>query len=206
MTATEINSSFYRSHRPVTYARSAASVPPTFRFAVKVPREISHRRRLVDTSEPLERFLMDVRALGDRLGPLLLQLPPNLAYDGEQASTFLKLLRIQFDGDVVVEPRHPTWFTDAVDGVLTQLWAGRVAADPSAVPRAAMPGGWPGITYHRLHGSPRMYYSAHEAGYLDAIAQSLRDTAPQTGERWCIFDNTADGAAAEDAFSLLRLL
>ena len=206
LTATEINSSFYRSHRPVTYARWAASVPPMFRFAVKMPREISHTRRLVDTGEPLERFLMEVRALGDRLGPLLVQLPPSLAYDGEQASTFLKMLRIQFDGDVVVEPRHPTWFTDAVDGVLTQFRAGRVAADPSAVPRAAMPGGWPGITYHRLHGSPRMYYSAYEAGYLDAVAHRLRDTAPRTGERWCIFDNTADGAAAGDAFSLLHRL
>lgn len=204
--ATEINSSFYRPHRPATYERWAASVPSAFRFAVKVPREISHLRRLVDTDEPLKRFLTEVRALGDRLGPLLLQLPPSFAYDEGQVRAFLEALRAQFDGGVVIEPRHATWFTDAVDGVLTRLRAGRVAADPSLVPRAATPGGWPGITYRRLHGSPQMYHSTYEAGYLDATADRLRDTAAHTGESWCIFDNTANGAAAGDALRLLRRL
>lgn len=204
--ATEINSSFYRPHRPATYARWAASVPPAFRFAVKVPREISHMRRLADAGEPLERFLTDIRALGDRLGPLLLQLPPSLAYDEGQARAFLAALRARFDGGVVVEPRHPTWFTDAVDGVLIGFRAGRVAADPSPVPRAATPGGWPGLTYRRLHGSPQMYHSAYGAEYLNATAHRLRDTGVHIGESWCIFDNTANGAAAGDALSLLRRL
>lgn len=206
LTATEINTSFYRPHRPATYARWAASVPPTFRFAVKVPREISHERRLVDAEAPLERFLSEAGALGERLGPLLLQLPPSLAYDESHALAFLHALRTRFDGNLVVEPRHPTWFTDAVDDVLTRFRAGRVAADPAPVPRAALPGGWPGITYHRLHGSPQMYYSAYGAGYLDATARALRDAAPQARERWCIFDNTAEGAATGDALSILRRL
>ncbi len=206
LAAVEINSSFYRPHRPATYARWAASVPPGFRFAVKVPREISHTRKLVDAGEPLERFLTEVQDLGDRLGPLLLQLPPSLAYNERRAGAFLEALRTRFDGSVVVEPRHPTWFTDAVDGMLCRFRAGRVAADPAPVPRAAMPGGWPGIAYRRLHGSPQMYYSAYDAGYLDSIAHMLRDMADHTGESWCIFDNTASGAAARDALSLLRRL
>ena len=206
LTAVEINSSFYRPHRPATYARWAASVPPAFRFAVKVPRDISHTRRLVDADAPLERFLAEVQALGDRLGPLLLQLPPSLAYDEGQVRTFLEALRARFDGGVVVEPRHHTWFADTVDGVLNDFRAGRVAADPAPVPPAAVPGGWPGIIYRRLHGSPRMYYSAYEAGYLDTIAQEMRGTAAPTGESWCIFDNTADGAAPENALSLLHRL
>ena len=74
--AVEINSSFYRPHRPATYARWAASVPASFQFAVKVPREISHMRRLRDVADPLERFLSEVEALGTALGPVLVQLPP----------------------------------------------------------------------------------------------------------------------------------
>lgn len=74
--AVEINSSFYRPHRPSTYARWAASVPAGFRFSLKLPREITHTRRLVEVAEPLDRFLGEVAALGERLGPVLVQLPP----------------------------------------------------------------------------------------------------------------------------------
>src|SRR5262245_60578113 len=76
--AVEINSSFYRPHRPATYARWAASVPPDFQFAVKVPREITHRRRLVDVADLLDQFLDECSELGEKLGPLLVQLPPGL--------------------------------------------------------------------------------------------------------------------------------
>src|SRR5689334_4890368 len=69
--AVEINTSFYRPHKPATYTRWAAGVPPGFRFAVKVPREITHTRRLVGTDEPFGRFLDEVQALGGTLGPLL---------------------------------------------------------------------------------------------------------------------------------------
>ena len=96
--AVEINSSFYRPHRPATYARWAASVPPGFRFAAKVPRAVTHERRLVDAAEPLARFLGEVAALGPALGPLLVQLPPSLRYDGAVAERFLGLLRGRFAG------------------------------------------------------------------------------------------------------------
>ena len=75
--AVEINSSFYRPHRPSTYQRWASTVPAHFRFAVKVPKEITHLRRLANADEPLERFLAEAGALGEKLGPLLLQLPPS---------------------------------------------------------------------------------------------------------------------------------
>src|SRR5205809_97187 len=86
--AVELNSSFYRPHRPTTYARWAASVPENFQFAVKVPREITHTRRLVDVTEPLECFLGEVQALGAKLGPLLIQLPPSLRFTGKTAEVF----------------------------------------------------------------------------------------------------------------------
>ena len=76
----EINSSFYRPHRTATYERWAASVPEDFRFAVKVPKAITHERRLKDASDLLDRFLSEAGGLGPKLGPLLVQLPPSLSF------------------------------------------------------------------------------------------------------------------------------
>src|SRR5579872_996471 len=99
--AVEINSSFYRPHRAATYGRWAASVPSNFRFAVKVPREITHRLRLVDTAAPLERFLAEAAMLKEKLGPLLVQLPPSLPFDPRTAEAFFAGLRERFTGSVV---------------------------------------------------------------------------------------------------------
>ncbi len=202
----EINSSFYRPHRHATYARWAASVPPGFRFAVKLPREITHRRKLVAVTEPLEQFLSEVAALGDALGPLLVQLPPSLPFQAATVETFLETLRARFDRAVVCEPRHATWFTDTVDALLSRFRIARVAADPALVPLAAEPGGWMGVIYRRLHGSPRIYYSPYSTDYLETTAQLLRDAAAVTEEAWCIFDNTALGEATHDALRLQQCL
>ena len=202
----EINSSFYRPHMPATYARWSASVPPGFRFAVKLPREISHLRRLVAVTEPLDRFLAEIAALGDRLGPLLVQLPPSFRYEEALVGAFLQTLRARFDGNVVCEPRHSSWFTASVDEVLARFRVARVMADPAPAPGAGVPGGWPGISYQRLHGSPKMYYSGYSTEFLDLTARAMQDTAAHPEESWCIFDNTAEGKAAEDALSLLARL
>jgi uncharacterized protein YecE (DUF72 family) len=196
--AVEINSSFYRPHRASTYARWAASVPPEFRFAVKVPKEVTHTRRLVDAAEPLARFLEEVRLLGPKLGPLLIQLPPSLVFQPDPVTHFLQHLRSSFAGDLACEPRHASWFTDAVDGLLAEHRVARVAADPAPVPRAAEPGGWQALTYFRLHGSPRMYYSPYSQAYLNQLGRRL---STRGGDVWCIFDNTAEGAATRDALS-----
>ena len=204
--AAEINSSFHRPHRPATYARWANSVPPGFRFSAKVPREVTHARRLVDAAEPLERFLGEVGALGPALGPLLVQLPPSLRFDAAVAGRFLGDLRDRFGGQLACEPRHPTWFTDAADALLERHRVGRVAADPAVVPQAALPGGWRGLLYIRLHGSPRIYHSAYPPEAITATARTLRDAAAQAGDRWCILDNTALGEATGQALDLLRQL
>ena len=206
LSAVEINSSFYRPHRPTTYERWAASVPHGFRFAVKVPREITHSRKLVASAPSLDQFLSEVRRLGDALGPLLVQLPPSLVFVASTAETFFGLLRDRFDGYVVCEPRHPTWFTDDVEALLARHQIARVAADPAPVARAAWPGGWTGLVYRRLHGSPHMYYSGYSADDLARIAATMRDPAASGGESWCIFDNTALGEAMHDALALSRSL
>ncbi len=203
--AVEINSSFYRPHRPATYARWAASVPPGFRFAVKVPREITHGCRLADPAEPLDRFLAECGALGEALGPLLVQLPPSLTFDAAVAVPFFAALRERFGGEVVCEPRHPSWFRPEAEQALVQNQVARVAADPAPVPSAAQPGGWAGLVYYRLHGSPRVYYSAYSEPYLAALAATLREAA-RSAPVWCIFDNTAQGAATDDALAVMERL
>jgi uncharacterized protein YecE (DUF72 family) len=203
--AVEINSSFYRPHRPATYARWAATVPEDFRFAVKIPKQITHAQRLRDVDVQLERFLNDVVALGPKLGPLLVQLPPSMAFDPAPVDTFFRLLREQFSGDIVCEPRHLSWFSAEVDALLAARRVSRVAADPALVPRASVPGGWHGIVYYRLHGSPRMYYSAYDIEYIEQLAQTLASVGPDVSV-WCIFDNTAAGAATQDSLVLQQKL
>jgi uncharacterized protein YecE (DUF72 family) len=202
--AVEINSSFYRSHKPATYARWASHTPAGFRFAVKAPREITHLRRLVDAIASLEQFLTEIAALGDRLGPLLIQLPPSLRFDAHVAEGFLDALRDRFTGLVVCEPRHPSWLAAEADRLLTQYEVARVRADPPLTPTAATPGGSPAIAYHRLHGSPKVYYSAYTAAQLHALAIQLRNAHAR--ETWCIFDNTALGEAIDNAATLQDVL
>jgi len=200
--AVEINSCFYRPHRRATYERWATTVPDDFRFAVKLPKVITHGSRFVDIVAPLERFLGEVTGLGDKLGPVLVQLPPSFAFDEALARSFFDELRARFDGQAVLEPRHETWFTSEVEELLVEYRVGRVAADPARVPAAAEPGGYEGVMYPRLHGSPRIYYSAYPAEYLANVAKLLDASASRDISTWCIFDNTALGAATADALTV----
>src|SRR4030088_1378815 len=109
--AVEINSCFYRPHRNSTYERWAASVPDDFRFAVKLPKAVTHEARLVDAEPAVERFLTETAGLGAKRGPILVQIPPSLSFDEAAAHRFVRELRDRFDGGIVLEPRHETWFT-----------------------------------------------------------------------------------------------
>lgn len=201
----EINSSFYRAHARHTYARWAAATPRDFRFAVKVPQAITHEGRLRRARRPLATFLDEVRGLGQRLGPLLVQLPPSLPFEARVARSFFGLLRASYDGAAVCEPRHASWFTARADAVLAAHEVGRVAADPVALPGGAEPGGWPGIVYYRLHGAPRRYWSVYDDAFVQSVAERLQGLARGTGA-WCIFDNTAGGGALPNALRTADLV
>ncbi|CAN5389407.1 DUF72 domain-containing protein [soil metagenome] len=198
----EINSSFYRPHQRKTYERWAASTPVGFRFAVKVPRTITHERRLVDVGEPLARFINECAGLDEKLGPLLIQLPPSLKFDLDVVTRFLTGWRQATPAASVLEPRHASWFTPQADAVLSASQFARVAADPAVVPDATEPGGWPGLTYRRLHGSPVMYATSYDNGRLEPAARQIEDG---TAEAWVVFDNTQFGAATTDALKLMAL-
>jgi uncharacterized protein YecE (DUF72 family) len=202
--AVEINRTFYRSPRPQTLARWVETVPETFRFAVKVPKSITHERGLVGAEDLVSRFLDDIAPLGAKLGPLLVQLPPKLAYDSGVVPLFFSHLCKHAGGPIVCEPRHPSWFDGEAERVLQEHGVARVAAVPARVPQAAQPGGNRRLEYWRLHGSPRIYFSAYDGTYLQALAVRLR--ASPAAAVWCIFDNTASGAAAANALALMNEL
>jgi uncharacterized protein YecE (DUF72 family) len=204
--AAEINSSFYRQHRRATYERWAATVPLSFRFSVKIPKTITHEQRLVDAEQLLDEFLADIAGLGDRLGCLLVQLPPKLELDVAIARRFFTSLHARHNRGVALEPRHPSWFTPDADHLLAELHVARVAADPAIVPVAAEPGGSRSMIYYRLHGSPRMYYSAYDDAALEALASQVESRRAVGVAVWCIFDNTAHGKALGNALALLERL
>lgn len=196
----EINSSFYRPHAATTYAKWAACTPPGFRFAVKIPRLISHELALRRSRAPLQRFLGETAGLEAKRGPLLLQLPGSHAFDARATARFFDVLRSLYDGAVVCEPRHASWVGANAEALLTRYRVARVAADPARAPGLERPGGWPGLVYYRLHGSPRTYWSRYDLAFIDALGASLGSLT--AGDAWCVFDNTASGAAIENAQEL----
>lgn len=202
--AVEINSSFYRPHKPATYARWAHSTPDNFRFSLKVPKTITHEARLIDVVAPLSRFLDEARNLGPKLGVLVVQLPPSLAFDAGIAIDFLQVFRELADEPTAIEPRHISWFSDEADALLTGCRVARIGADPAKVVKAAEPGGWRGLTYMRLHGSPQTYVSTYDETYVETLTSALKcDPSPEV---WCMFDNTMLGGATANALALRRLL
>lgn len=201
----EINSSAYRAHSAASYAGWARQTPRGFRFAVKLPQSITHDARLRGTRRALDAFLDSLTGLGSRLGPLVVQLPPSSGFEPRVAKAFFSLLRLRHEGDVACEPRHPSWFDDKANALLISYRIARIAADPAVVPEAAIPGGWPGLVYYRLHGSPRKYWSIYEP---DRVAEWARELAslPRANRAWCVFDNTAASGAAGNALQLVEAL
>lgn len=191
----EINPTFYRRHKTSTFARWVDAVPDSFRFSVKIPKEISHTRAMKDIAEPFETFLDDIAPLGEKRGPLLCQLPPSLAFDVDVLETAFKTMRNADDGPFVIEVRHKSWAsTEALD-LLKTYTIDRVLADPAPV--------WPAEDfetppkYVRLHGKPKIYYSSYTDDEIKSFSNLL------ASDSWCVFDNTASGAAIDNALTML---
>src|SRR4030095_13444977 len=94
----EINSSFHRPHAAATYAKWRDSTPPDFRFAVKMPRTITHELKLRDARDLVVAFLAQTDCLAEKRGPILVQLPPSLAFDTSVVTRFLDVVRKVYDG------------------------------------------------------------------------------------------------------------
>jgi uncharacterized protein YecE (DUF72 family) len=202
----EINTSFYRNHLPATYVRWRESVPQEFRFSVKIPRTITHQLRLQNCRAEVERFCSEVQGLQEKLACLLVQLPPSLRYETNVVKDFFTMLGATIDVPIICEPRHPGWFTTAAVDTLLALDIAYVDADPKIcdLPADTLESG--AIVYHRLHGSPEMYYSAYAEAFLLHMANEIAHEMECGKQVWCIFDNTANGEAFLNAQSLTALM
>jgi len=191
----EVNNAFYRLPERATFARWRERTPEDFRLAVKMSRYLTHIKRLSGPAEPVERFLGRAEALGDRLGPVLLQLPPNLRADVDALDDTLR----QFPGDVrvAVEPRHPSWWTNDVRAALERHGAALCWADRGGRPVTPL---WrtAGFGYLRLHegrASPRPRY-----GRTALMSWLKRVRREFSGEPvFVYFNNDHGGAAVADA-------
>jgi uncharacterized protein YecE (DUF72 family) len=199
--AVEINTSFYRPHRAATYARWRGSVPESFRFSAKVPKAITHEARLHGVDDALEKFIGEVSHLEHKLGCLLVQLPPSLSFDAQVVRRFFRRLRALTPVDVVVEPRHKSWFTPAAADAVSGLGVAYADADPAVAP-LPFEDGLARTAYLRMHGSPVIYHSVYSDAFLDQLVQRINRYADAGRHVWCIFDNTASGAAVPNALSL----
>jgi uncharacterized protein YecE (DUF72 family) len=160
---------------------------------------------LQNAGQPLRAFLAETDGLAQKRGPILVQLPPSLVFDASVVTSFLQLVREVYDGPIVCEPRHATWFAPPVAALLDRFRISRVAADPPPAPTAGVPSAWPGLVYFRLHGSPHKYWSRYEEHFILSLAATIRGITTAE-DVWCVFDNTARGAAIENASELQERL
>ena len=202
----EINSSFYKTHLDKTYIRWRESVPKNFRFSVKFPKTITHQHRLKDVDNLLDDFLKGIIGLREKLGCLLIQLPPSFAFNEKVAVSFLNALRHRYHGPLVLEARHKTWFTEDVEKIMVNYKVAQVAADPAVCVLDEAPRGWQELIYYRWHGTPDIYKSRYSVEQIDALAQKVNEHVKNNKTVWCIFDNTTYGASYDNAFELISAL
>ena len=135
--ACEINNTFFRMPNPETLRGWVTQVPPSFEFVLKASRQITHSKRLKDCADPVAFLVRNARELGDQLGPILFQLPPNLKKDTERLKTFLGV--IPEGVHAAFEFRHESWYEDdAVDALRSAGQALAIAdTDELTAPRVA---------------------------------------------------------------------
>nr|WP_203433022.1 DUF72 domain-containing protein [Jiangella asiatica] len=192
----ENNSAFYRLPTRETFQSWRERTPNGFVMAVKASRYLSHIKRLRDAEEPVRRLLDAAAGLGDRLGPVLIQLPPNLRAEPDRLSECLD----QFPRAVrvAVEPRHESWWSDEVRAVLTGhgaalCWADRGGRPVTPLWRTADWG------YVRLHEGAARPWPSYGDQALRSWAERLVGAWSDSQDVFAYFNNDPDGAAVRNA-------
>jgi uncharacterized protein YecE (DUF72 family) len=197
----ESNNAFYRLPTRETFADWRRRTPPGFVMAVKASRYLTHIKRLRDPEEPVHRLMEHAAGLGDRLGPVLLQLPPTLRADAAALDACLSCFPP--GTRVAVEPRHDSWWTAGIRHVLERrgaalCWADRLSRPSTPLWRTTDWG------YLRLHGglaSPPPRYGRRA---LATWARRIAETWPGEADVYAYFNNDAGGAAVLDAQAFAR--
>jgi uncharacterized protein YecE (DUF72 family) len=193
--AVEINSTFYRLPNTPLLERWAAATPESFRFAIKSPRGITHMRRLAGTGDEVARLADRVIALGDRLGPILFQLPPTLRKDLGLLESFLATLPSGLRA--AVEFRHESWLADDVYAVLGRHGAALCIADSEEFTTPFVPtADW---------GYLRLRRQDYDKAALRRWAARLR--TPRYAAAYVFFKHEAEGAgpALADSFRSMMI-
>jgi uncharacterized protein YecE (DUF72 family) len=193
--AVEVNNAFYRLPERSTFEHWADAVPSDFVVAVKASRYLTHIKRLRDPVEPAARLMDRASALGEHLGPVLLQLPPTLQADPElldaALAAFPRSIRI------AVEPRHSSWFVNEIRRVLEARSAALCLADggPVDFPQWRTTD-WAYVRFHGGRGRPRSCYRRRD---LERWADCLSDQWEEREDVYCFFNNDTNGCALRDA-------
>ena len=197
--AVELDTTFYRVPTARTTERWAQRTPDDFRFAVKASRYLTHIRRLRDPAEPIDRMYRVFDRLGERLGPLILQLPPNAPIDLAALADTLHLTdRLRWP--VAVEPRHPSWFTNRYFDLLRTYGATSVWTDwwghTGPHQRTAS---WCYVRMHAGRAHPNGAYGERALHHwIERLAASYADHA----HMYVMFNNDAHGCAPRNAARL----
>jgi len=198
----EINNSFYNLPSEQTLDRWRETVPKAFRFAVKASRYITHMKKLKDPDAGLGNFLPRIERLGDRLGPILFQLPPNWHFNAERLEQFLTAL--PRGHRYTLELRDRSWINDDALALLSDhdvafcIYELDGFLSPQAVTTD--------FVYVRLHGPDRAYKGNYDDDSLNGWAEQIRTWRDDGRDCWCFFDNDEAGHAVRNALSLKRLL
>jgi len=181
----ESNNAFYQLPKAEVFAAWADRTPDDFVMAVKVSRYLTHIKRLREPEEPVARFLSRAEHLGAKLGPVLLQLPPQLDADLERLEATLR--QVPRSIRVAVEFRHDSWFTDATRRILERHGAALCLADRRGRlgPLWATTD-WTYLRFHQGRATPRPCYGASA---LDGWAERLADGARDWNDAWIYFNN-----------------
>lgn len=197
----EINGSFYGQIQPETYRRWQRETPPSFRFALKGHRFVTHFKRLRGVEDSIVRLREQARGLGRKLAVVVWQLPANLQADVPRLREFLVALRRWRSVGHAIEFRHASWFTAEVEELLRRRGVAVCLGDAPDFPL------WRAVTarfvYVRLHGHTRKYRSRYASAHLSRWADDVRAWARAGHDVYVYFDNDAEGAAVRDA-RLLR--
>jgi uncharacterized protein YecE (DUF72 family) len=199
----EVNATFYRSFKDSTYHNWRDRAPDNFRYVLKVPRLISHNHRLHDTAALIADFNRSAHLLGNRLGLLLLQLPPNLPYQPQRLDAALQ----DFDSPslVAVEFRDERWLTEETFALLRQRGANYCNPDHPGHELTSIVTGKSG--YLRLHGRRAWYADNYTQEELRGVAEMARNMEQQGAKQVFIFFNNDYAAyAPHNATALSQLV
>jgi len=201
-TTVELNNSFYRLPSETAFTTWHDSSPANFTFAVKVSRFITHIKRLRNSEEAVDNFISRAKILGEKLGPLLYQLPPNMHRNDEILESFLSTLPQGMKH--VFEFRHQSWLEDKVFEILHKHNIGFCVFDMPSVscPLVATAD----FAYIRFHGSTGLYFSCYSDEELADWAKRLANLARNLEAIYIYFNNDAEAFAVRNAITLRRYL